>query len=537
MKNNLLLGILIAIHVFMAFFKLGHTPMWDDEASVVWFAGNYNKYQKVIGYDGMNLFSYRNGSLINNELEYNNPPLDIYFTSYVIKYIGDSDVIVRGSFAVLGVIALFIFLLCLKEITKSDKRWFMYSAIILILSINYIMAEQNARYYSLNFLFGSISLYATLLLARSTTIAKDLFLLLIQLLAIYFLFLSHYLDAVGWLFMCAVILLLKGKIKISLTHPFNYLSGFAYVLMLALFYWYFKEHHVLDRPDLINEDSLGEKYFKLTGWFFNDLNRTNIIPLWTVFFLIYMFIWKRKWLTKDFKIGIGAAISFLGILYILNPQNTSESTCYEIRYLYIIMPVLYLYPGYLLKLLHEKINQGKYIAPFILIVFVNTTLISYIPVSTPPRTTIINYLIEKTRPFPTAYSETLRYIQTNFNGKKKILTVPGFHNTVFLRYFSDKIEITNTLDSATTHLSPTLIDTMNLECLYINKCRPDYVFLFGGLNDLSMFPLSQTKYKKVDTIPIYGSGVDVTRPEFYWHSFGPIKTYDKKFEAVYILHD
>ncbi len=540
MNSRILLGILIIIHIFLAFFKLGHTPMWDDEASVVWFAKNYNKYDKVVGYDGTNLFSYRNGSLINNELEYNNPPLDIIYTSYVIKYFGDDDVTVRASYVILGIIALFIYLLCLKLITKGDTKWFTYTAIILILSISYIMAERNARYYSLNFLFGALSLFATLKITTATSRLKEVLWLFAQVIFIYILFISHYLDGICWWAMCGFILLLYGKLKFSFKHSLNYVTIILYSILLVVIYSYIMDHRVFNRPDLVNSDSTFQKYFKLTGWFFNDLNRANIVPLWSVLFLIFLFFRRKKILSPDFKKMAYATILFLSLIYMLNPQNTSQSSCYEIRYLYIIFPILYLYAGYLLKLVHEKVKHGKYIAPFLLIIFVNTTLLSYIPVSTPPRTTLINFMIEKVQPYPTAYSETIAYINKNFDTRKKILTVPDFHNTVLLRYFSEKIEITNTLDSNTTHLSRSVIDSLGMNCLYIGKCKPDYVFLFGGRNDLSLYPIYDkyfTEYKYTDTIPVYAEWFDISRPEFFWHSFGPEKNIDLSYQALYILHN
>lgn len=512
--------------------------MWDDEASVVWFANNYNKYGEIIGYDAANIFSYRNGQLINNDLVYNNPPLDIYFTAYIIRLFGEDDFTIRLSFAITGIIGLIFFLLCIKIVTGKDKKWFVYSSVLLLLSVNYLLIEGNSRYYSLNFLFGSISLWTALKLAYSNRnkIGFDLVFIILQLCSIYLLFLSHYLAALCWWVMCFIILVQYKKVKLNFKDRFSWVAVSLNFILFIIVAKYFIDHQVLNRPDMSNDDSMGLKYFKLLGWLLNDLNRSNIIPLWSILLFIYLFIFKRKWLSQDFKRMVGFSLIFIGLSYILNPQSTSKSTCFDLRYIYVIIPILYMWIGYLLKLLHEKLSIGKWLALFLVLIYVNTTALCYIPVSTPFRWLLPNFVMERINPYPTAYSEAIAYINKNFKNRIKILTIPGFHNTVFLRYVSDKIEITNTLDS-NTPLSKTVVDSLGMNCLYIGHCKPEYIFLFGNYGDLNAYPYSAKDYKYVDTIPVFASGIDITRPELFWHSFGPKKIVDLEKDALYIFHD
>lgn len=536
-KNRILLGAIFLVHIGLAFYKLDHTAMWDDEASVVWFAKNYLKYGDIVGYDGNNLFSYRNGYLINDKLEYNNPPLDIYYAAFIIQYIGDDDITVRASFTIIGVIGLLIFLLCLKEFTGTDKKWFMYSAIILLLSVNYLMIERNSRYYSINFLFGAISLLATLKLLKVKKMTSIFLLIILQALFTYILFLSHFLAALCWWSMCLFILLVNKKIKINFKDKFTIVLAIVNTILFTIMVMYLLQNNVLNRPDLNNTDSIYLKYFKLTGWLFNDLNRCNVIPLWSILLFIYLFTFKRKALLPSFKLLVYSSIVFIGLTHILNPQSTSSSTYYDIRYIYIIFPLLYAMVGYLLKMLHEKTSFGKYISPILLLVYINTTAICYFPVSTPIRLLLPNYIIEKINPYPTAYSEAIKYIHINFNERKKIVTVPDFHNTVFLRYCGDKIQITNTLTEETT-LNKDVIDSLNQNCLFMQRCQTDYMFLFGSYHKgFEQYASEVKKYKYVDTIPIFAAGVDISRPELYTHSFGPKKEFNKTNDALYIYHN
>ncbi len=538
MKLKLLIGLLFILHCGLSIFHLNHTPMWDDEASVVWFAKNYNKYGEIVGYDGDNIFSYRNGQLINNELKYNNPPLDIYFTSYIIKYIGEDDFTVRMSFAVVGMLALIFYLLIFKIIADKDDKWFLYSSALLLLSVNYLMIEGNSRYYSLTFLFGAISLLMSFLIAKKPErkLSSKIGFIIIQLISIYFLFLSHYLAAICWWLMVFFVLWQHKQIKINLKDKFTIITVILNIVLLAVLVKYIIDENALSRPDMSNDDSFVMKYFKLFGWLFNDLNRLNIIPLWSIPLLIYLVIAKKKLLSAHFRKMVLFSLIFLGASYLLNPQSTSKSTCFDVRYIYVILPVLYMVLGYLLKMLHENFKMGKTFAMVALILLINTTWLFYIPESTPPRFLLPSFIKERIQPYPTAYSEVLKYIDENFHERKKILTIPGYHNTVLLRYVPEKIEITNTLD-VTTPLSKSVIDTLGMQCLYIGKCKPDYIIQFGTEDKLDPYPYSRLDYQYIDTIQVYAFGIDVTRPELFWHSFGPRKINDISKEALYIYHN
>lgn len=512
--------------------------MWDDEASVVWFAKNYNQQGKILGYDGTHLFSYRNGQLINNRMEYNNPPLDIYYAAAIIRYFGDSDFTMRFSFALLGFIALALYLWCFRIIADKDNIWFLFASSFLCLSVNYLLIEANTRYYSLNFLFAAISLLATLKMvqqAEKKWIQKSLF-LLIQLIAIYFLFLSHYLAAVCWWLILVFILIKKGQINLDLKRSFNWILATGNLILLTIIAHYIISQHALDRPDLEGKDAIMTKYLKLIEWLFTDLHRVNIIPIWALIVFAILFAFKKHLLSTNFKHLMLTVLLFIVAIVALNPQPTSASLSFDIRYLYVIIPLLYLLFAYVFKLIYDLGKYGKFMSIIVAVLFINTTLLSALPSDDGPQWHLPNYIKESSQPFPTAYSEAINYINKNFHSRKKILTLPGFHNTVFFRYVPDKIETTNTLEPSTP-LSKSLIDSLGLQCLYIGQCKPDYVFQFGTTETLADYPFKASDFKYIDTIPIYAYGVDVTRPELYWHSFGPRKIRDMKAEALYIFHN
>ncbi|MBL7710914.1 MAG: hypothetical protein JNL13_00545 [Chitinophagaceae bacterium] len=537
MKTRLLLILLFVLHTGIACFRPAHTPMWDDEASVVWFAKNYNKYGAIVGYDGSNIFSYRNGQLINEQLEYNNPPLDIYYTAFILRHFGDSDTVLRLAFTVWGIAALFLFLCCLRLIAGKDRLWFLYSAVLLLLSVNYLMIETNTRYYSFNFFFAALSLWATVKMTEKPSgLSRKTAFLFLQLAALYFLFLSHYLAAVCWWLMCFYMLYRKEIVDIRFRERFTWVALALNLLLSALLLQYLLAHQSLNRPDMDSTDSILVKYAKLTEWLVMDLHNINLVPLWTIPVFLYLFLFRKRLLSAEFRMICASSLVFLLAMLLLNPQSSSGSLSFDIRYLYVIIPLLSFWIGYLLKLLHEGVKNGPVLAIFSLLLFVNTSLFSAIPSGGGPRVLLPNLVKEKLYPFPTAYTAALAYINTHFKERKRILTLPGYHNTVFLRYVPDKIEITNTLDTASP-LSRRLTDSLGMPCLRIGACKPEYVFQFGNTEPMTGYPFKPGDFAFVDTLPVYAQGLDLTRPELYWHSFGPKKVTDTAVEALYIYHD
>lgn len=538
MKAKYLIGIVFLLHIVLALYHLNHTKMWDDEASVVWFAKNYNTYGKIIGFDGTNIFSYRNGQLINDQLGYNNPPMDIYYAAWVMRHFGASDAILRFSFLILGIIALGFFIASFYELTQGDSVWWLIGSVLLLLSINYLLIASNVRYYALVFLFGAISLWAHLKIlkvAASKVLVKCLYLLL-GLVAIYCFFLSHFLAALCWWFVLFVILWQQAALSFLKRGTFFwYYILFNSLLAIVIFQYIIKEQ-VLHRPDLDGSDSFFHQYSKLLEWLFWDLHYINILPLFVTPLLVYLFIFKSKILSPAFKNLVLYTGIFLALIVVLDPQPTSASHSFDIRYLYIVIPFLYLLMAYLFKLIYIQSDKAKWLSIALIFIFINTNLLTVLPSDTGPRWLLPNYVKEASQPYPTAYSVALEYIDKHFDTKQKVLSLPGYHNTVFLRYVPDKIEITNTL-WPNTKLSKTLVDSLGMDCLYVGHCKPDYIFQFGQSENLEAYPFKKEDYKYVDTLMVYAHGVDVSRPELYWHSFGPRAIKDKNVEALYIYHD
>ena len=97
-----LAGVLACAH-------LGRSASWDDEAQTGIIARNFLHTGQLTGWDGRNLFAYRNGALLNDQLRVIQPPVDILVTAGAFAVLGVSAWAGRLPFALAGILTLVLF--------------------------------------------------------------------------------------------------------------------------------------------------------------------------------------------------------------------------------------------------------------------------------------------------------------------------------------------------------------------------------------------------------------------------------------------
>jgi hypothetical protein len=515
---------------FLLTINLSQIPFWDDEAMVSWFARNANGQFILKSFDGNNPFFYRNGTLFN----YINPPLDIFYLSWIQKYIGDTIWIQRFSFVFLGFVSCFLFLMYLHN-TLKDKNWRLLSFIAYSLNINFILYSRNCRYYALVYFFGSLLLYLSSLQIYKKNAIKSLVISILFSLGFVGLYLSHYLQAIIWIFIIFYILIQQGRIK-NFTNKY-FVSSFTLSLLLCIMYsLYF---HIFNRNDLINSDNLFLKNLKLTVWLINDFNRYMIFPIWFFLILILSLFIKRLktiLLSDNIKLFLKSFLVFVLLSILLSPQDTSNSGSFDMRYLQVGLPLFAIITGYYLHLIFYKIKNLLLFVCF-LIIFFGTSFFFYIPYSTPLRGTLLGFIHEKfSSEYETPLSCLKKYLDKNLRKKTKITCIPDYNNTFLMYYYPSQSIITSVIDS-NKYINDSLIKKMNLSHTYKGN-QPEIVILFGDKNRKTgeeMNKIDFGNYSIIDSINIKATDLEYSRPEMAWHLFQKPKLNQENRESIYIL--
>lgn len=215
MKNikYAILILIIFLGSFLRFYKIDKNSLWNDELAS-WERSNHNSLKDVI-------------SDARSDVH---PPGNQILLFFVIKYIGDSEFLLRSPSAIAGIISIFLIYLIGKKL-YSEWEGIISSALLAILWFP-IYYSQEARVYSLLLLFSMLSFYLWIIVIERLKNGK------MRFLPSFFLVLSSsitcYLHYFGLLFVVlqgtGTFLLFFGKKKKIL--PFLLLYSTIFILYI-----------------------------------------------------------------------------------------------------------------------------------------------------------------------------------------------------------------------------------------------------------------------------------------------------------------
>jgi len=527
---------LFLICIYLSLKGLDNCYFWDDEAHVAIFARNLLSTGKLTGWDGRNLFGFRNGTLLDKNLCSINSPLDYLLCALSFKLFGYSTWTGRILFVIMGLIALGIFSLILKEDFGKDKWLWVFSFCGFAFSTVFLLHIRQCRYYSLSLLFSLLTFY----FYRQSILKKKAYDFIFLALSAVLLFYSNYLLAVAFLLSLGII---------HFIFHFRRLSGKEWLrlaLSVTLFIIftipYGIKNRVWYRPDIpVNQPFLPWK-LELLWWNIRELNLITCLP-WVVVVGLIVFIfcyWKKEGMVKKIlELGL-LVLSNTFFVTLFSPQSTQVTSIADVRYLIASVPFCYGLFGIFLWFIHR---WNKVVALVLFGIIITTNLLTVTPFNWKFRWLLPAYIYEVHNEYPTAYSEVVKYLEKNAKQDEQVYCFPEYTNYPLMFYLGDKIKFCCLLDK-NTHLPYEKVKSLNAP-LFIEENFPDWFIAFGGdpnaVRLLQFFSRPhlegekevQFKYQFVGIIDVYG--IDMTRPELPWHSFGPIKNFDRQTSAVYVF--
>lgn len=512
--------------IFLFTYNLGQTPFWDDEAMVSWYADNLLRFGKLTSFDGFNAFLYRNGSII----EYRNPPLDIYLAAFFQKYIGTSEKTLRLCFASFSFISIYFFYKIISETIKIEL-WRKWSFLFFVLGVNFILYSRNCRYYSLAMCFGLIYYYLHLNYVKNKE-CNQFWQIVLMPSTFIILFFIHYTQAVAWFVFCSLVFLYTKNIKSTFrAHKALILR---YILALIPCLIYAISHQIWVRNDNNNSDFILFKYVKLFIWYIHDQNRYQLVPIWMfVFFIAAHFIKKMNFYIPEFRSFLNQYILFGFLSILFSPQDTSHSNSFDIRYTLMGIFLAPIISSYFFVYIYGRLNRFKPIIYLFIFFWLNSTLFSFIPVSTPFRWTLSEHIFSKSTEYTTPLKELVAYFKKNKLKGESLTCVPDYYNTVMMNYFSPHFKLSNVIDSS-LYIPDSIIQQHGLRQAYKSN-TPEIVILFGNRpEELKIHNIDLSRYKIEHQILIDAQNLDYSRPELPWHEFSTRRVDSNSMEKLII---
>jgi hypothetical protein len=193
-----------------------------------------------------------------------------------------------------------------------------------------------------------------------------------------------------------------------------------------------------------------------------------------------------------------------------------------------------------LWIVHRK---NKFIAIAIFIIFISTNIFTFDLSSEGFRLLFPEYLHEIHNDYPSPYKAIEAFFQRNGNPDDSIYAIPEYANYPIMFYLGDKFRICCVLNKD-TKLPIEKIKTFNAP-LFVEDNFPKWLIALGASHDtremLNFFSRPHIEGNKVTTyiyklekiLDVYAH--ETYRPELPWHSFRPIRHFNRSTDAVYIF--
>jgi len=323
------------IPVFIAaallFPRLGQRCLWGDEAETALVASTLRTGPLPRVWDGRNLFSIWQGSYNRGLVETLSPWLQYYVAAGPLAVLGHSAFAARLPFAILAlatVAAVYFFVLRLS----ADRAWAFTAALLLSLSVPFLLYARQCRYYALAMLLAVLLLHAYLALERFETLRIAAFSLPATLL-----FHSNYL-----LFGCVIGALAVWALLFERSPDRKLGIAFSVMPVAALTVPWLAYAGTLGRgAELLDAGRLA-RWPRLAGMYARGLDWSGWLPLGVVLLLPLALLQRRRGrlaLNRPLLMLLVVTATFLAWLCLVTPQQLSSDWVPDLRYATPLLPL------------------------------------------------------------------------------------------------------------------------------------------------------------------------------------------------------
>lgn len=493
----LLKYILFLPPLFCLFWNLDHVAFWDDEAQTVILAKNFNLTGSLTGWDGKNLYAYRNGSLLRNDYSIIQPPLDILVTALSIRMFGVSETAARIPFAFLALGALLIFHSILRTTAIQPTQRFL-STLVLAYSTQFILNGRQCRYYALCLFLGLLlhRFYLFFNLRRSFPLGVA-----ISACAVL-LYLANYMLAAAWIATLFASDWLWNRA--SARQRLINLAPFILVAVIPIAL-HAVNLRIWDRQDIFYD----------TPWYVRRLYHLWRYPRDLLYFCPTVLVVlaaalnrteRQHWLWEVMTLFYGNAIA----IAFLTPQP-SGATYSDFRFLILSLPWGAAILG---DLAWRVVSYNRTLGTVGIGLALSTNLFLLGYTRNRPTWTFPALALSLSRHYPTGIEAAKNYLNTHLQIGQTLSTSPE-HFSYPLGHYVEKAQLCCQLNDSTQ-----LNQARSLTAPLFSR-SPDWMVLFERTpQTVSDLGRMQGEYRLVQTLDVYFD--QTQRPEPFEHSFFPI---------------
>lgn len=141
------IGVLL-VAAYLCLVNLDYAALWHDEAPAAFFGKTLLQQGDIVGWDGRNLVGGTNGRTLNDELRDVLPPLMYVLNAAGFAVFGVNEIGARVVHAVIGVVALGVFYLLLRQHLSNYPRLMFFIFLFVAWSAQLLLYFRQSRYFS-----------------------------------------------------------------------------------------------------------------------------------------------------------------------------------------------------------------------------------------------------------------------------------------------------------------------------------------------------------------------------------------------------
>jgi hypothetical protein len=530
-KNQRIVLYLTLLAGLLAFWGLGNNDLWDDEAFTAVYGRNLMETGSLIAWDGRNLMAYGMlGWMSEDMINTHSPPLQYFVAGLSLAIFGDSAAGGRTLFVIVGLFSIPLFAAWYRHEFDSDEFWIV--ALILALSVPYLLYIRQLRYYSLGLTSFAGLLWVWAVIGRAKlhrwwTLLGTVFLCL--------LILSQYLYAAGAV---AVLTLSLVRERYRNRKNFAFLAVIGVVGLAAATWVILRNADALGDVLVAGETGQLSKFVRLMFMVPRDTVRFEFFPVGMLLFAAGgavalgragTTILRDIFLVLAYGAGVITAVSLVSL-----QKPPSINIDADMRYYIFLIPLSAVLAAKIYELLRETRFPG--VPALFLVVLISSNVLTFNffgRIGLHSR--LVQYVGEVMNDYTTGSEAVSRFIEEEISTEDCIFIVPTSMNPIQL-YYNPRHKFCGLVTDQAPFAKKHGVELR--QDLFWEKAVPDYVIVGGRPPDQMHQMLTelygQGGYQLEAVLPVFWA--NATRPEIPWRSFSSIPIQDPLIHGVLIFH-
>ena len=441
----------------LLFFRLGHYPLWDDEAYTALAAKAVAQTGDTSIVVGHNIVAFRDGILADRLKDRFTPPLAAFFAAPFIGASGTSALVARAPFAVCGFAAIGLILWWARRATIELQSLI---TLAVLCNVPLLLYLRQCRYYALN-IFLTLAVAYVYLHWRGRRWDRLLLPVLLVLL-----FAANFASCLA-LGLCLIVDYAFWRRHEQPLRWREWLGFAPAAITCAAVAWVWNPYHTRIVQEAIRPGFTGR--LKLWCLYWRDTNSGEVLVGALLCSAVILGLFRRHiWLRR----GSVAFLMYVSFITLVSPQNPEGASMADLRHISPVIPLA----AFLSALALTHLARGKrWLMAGLGIVSFGTNIFNGGPwLQQELHSSIVDFCQELLHPPADPYSAAAQWLTVSTRPEQSVWVLPDYM-AYPLMYHVPQLVYAWQLNADNHEAQFAQLPPINFE----GRIPPDYIMIFG----------------------------------------------------------